>query len=101
MAIWHVAPLRFAPAFRALGVCEHIRLRYKNFDPSCFDPIQKVWYVDLRTNSDFRSRSFNLLPPTRFLLSIIPTLLVLSFFFNSRILQTGVLQTKPNQFVEN
>ena len=40
MAIWHVAPLRFAPAFRALGVCEHIWLRYKNFDPSCFDPIQ-------------------------------------------------------------
>ena len=32
---------RFAPAFRALGVCEHIWLRYKNFDPSCFDPIQK------------------------------------------------------------
>ena len=24
MAIWHVAPFRFAPAFRALGVCEHI-----------------------------------------------------------------------------
>ena len=24
MAAWHVAPLRFAPAFRALGVCEHI-----------------------------------------------------------------------------
>ena len=24
MAIWHVAPLRFAPAFRALGVCEHL-----------------------------------------------------------------------------
>ena len=42
--------LRFAPAFRALGVCEHIWLRYKNFDPSCFDPIQKTWYVDLRTN---------------------------------------------------
>ena len=35
------ASLRFAPAFRALGVCEHIWLRYKNFDPSCFDPIQK------------------------------------------------------------
>ena len=34
------------------------------------------------------------------MLSIIPTLLVLSFFFNSRILQTGILQTKPNQFVE-
>ena len=33
--------LRFAPAFRALGVCEHIWLRYKNFDPSCFDPIKK------------------------------------------------------------
>ena len=65
MAKWHVAPLRFAPAFRALGVCEHIWLRYKNFDPSCFDPIQKIWYVDLRTNSDFRSRSFDLLPPTR------------------------------------
>ena len=64
MAIWHVAPLRFAPAFRALGVCEHIWLRYKNFDLSCFDPIQKIWYVDLRTNSDFRSRSFDLLPPT-------------------------------------
>ena len=57
--------LRFAPAIRALGVCEHIWLRYKNFDPSCFDPIQKIWYVDLRTNSDFRSRSFDLLPPTR------------------------------------
>ena len=41
MAIWHVAPLRFAPAFRELGVCEHIWPRYKNFDPSCFDPIQK------------------------------------------------------------
>ena len=24
MAKWHVAPLRFAPAFKALGVCEHI-----------------------------------------------------------------------------
>ena len=24
MAIWHVAPLRFAPSFGALGVCEHI-----------------------------------------------------------------------------
>ena len=65
MAIWHVAPLRFAPAFRALGVCEHIWLRYKNFDPSCFDPIQKFGIVDLRTNSDFRSRSFDLFPPTR------------------------------------
>ena len=32
---------------------------------------------------------------------IIPTLMVLSFFFNSRILQTGILQTGPNQFVEN
>ena len=41
MVIWHVAPLRFAPAFRALGVCEHIWLRCRNFDPSCFDPIQK------------------------------------------------------------
>ena len=67
MAIWHVAPLRFAPAFRALGVCEHIWLRYKNFDPSCFDPIQKFGIVDLRTNSDFRSRSFDLFPPTHFI----------------------------------
>ena len=66
MAIWHVAPLRFAPAFRALGVCEHIWLRYKNFDPSCFDPIKKFGIIDLRTNSDFRSRSFDLFPPTRF-----------------------------------
>ena len=23
MATWHVAPLRFAPAFRTLGACEH------------------------------------------------------------------------------
>ena len=37
----------------------------------------------------------------RFMLSIIPTLIVLSFFFNSWILQTGILQTGPNQFVEN
>ena len=35
------------------------------------------------------------------MLCIIPTLMVLSFFFNSRILQTGVLQTGPKQFVEN
>ena len=55
---------RFAPAFRALGVCEHICLRYKNFDPSCFDPFQTFGFVDLRTNSDFRSRSFDLFPPT-------------------------------------
>ena len=34
-------PLRFALAFRALGVCEHIWLLYKNFDPSFFDPNQK------------------------------------------------------------
>ena len=45
----------------------------------------------------------------RFMLCIIPTLMVLSFFFNSRILQTGILSwfcfwfstTGPNQFVEN
>ena len=30
MAKWHVAPLRFAPAFRALAVCEHSWLRYDN-----------------------------------------------------------------------
>ena len=150
MAIRHVAPLRFASAFRAIGVCEHIWLRYKNFDPSCFDgwtemgrigllchgsnlhrfgirsnglgstlknakfkgdnilistqvhltqfdlsqvdlsystkrvdlilfdlfhsthfmqscfdPIQKFGIVDLRTNSDLRSRSFDLFPPTQ------------------------------------
>ena len=35
------------------------------------------------------------------MLSIIPTLMVLSFFFNSRILRTGILQTGLNQFVEN
>ena len=35
------------------------------------------------------------------MLCIIPILMVLSFFFNSRILQTGILQTGPNQFVEN
>ena len=34
------------------------------------------------------------------MLSIIPTLIVLSFSFNSRILQTGILQTGPDQFVE-
>ena len=36
----------------------------QNFDPSRFDPIQKIWYVDPRTKSDFRSRSFDLFPPT-------------------------------------
>ena len=35
------------------------------------------------------------------MLCIIPTLMVLSFFFNSRILQTGIQQTGPNQFEEN
>ena len=37
----------------------------------------------------------------RFMLTIISTLMVLSFFFNSGILQTGILQTGRNQFVEN
>ena len=36
-----------------------------------------------------------------FMLCIIPTLLILSFFSNSRVLQTGVLQTGPKQFVEH
>ena len=36
------------------------------------------------------------------MLCIIPTLMVLLFFFNSRIIQTGILQAgPPNQFVEN
>ena len=35
------------------------------------------------------------------MLCLIPTLMVLSFFINSRILPTGILQTGPNQFVEN
>ena len=35
------------------------------------------------------------------MLCAIPTLIVLSFLFNSRILQTGILQTGPNQFLEN
>ena len=35
------------------------------------------------------------------MLSIIPTKMVLSFFFNSRIQQTGIPQTGPNHFVEN
>ena len=35
------------------------------------------------------------------MLWIIPTLMVLLFFFNSRMLQSGILQTRPNQFVEN
>ena len=30
MVKWHIAPLRFAPAFRALGVCEHSWLRYNS-----------------------------------------------------------------------
>ena len=34
------------------------------------------------------------------MLCINSTLTVLSFFFNSRFLQTGILQTGPNQFVE-
>ena len=39
------------------------------------------------------------------MLCIIPTITVLSFFFQffllSRVLQTGIQQTGPNQFVEN
>ena len=35
------------------------------------------------------------------MLTIISTLMVLSFFFNSGFLQTGILQTGRNQFVEN
>ena len=35
MAIGHVAPLRFAPAFRALGVCEHIQ---RDFWATLFSP---------------------------------------------------------------
>ena len=32
----------------------------------------KIWYVDLRTNSDFRSRSFDLFPPTLLISSSAP-----------------------------
>ena len=36
------------------------------------------------------------------MLSIIPTLMVLSFFYKiPKFLQTGIPQTGPNQFVEN
>ena len=67
--------LRFAPAFRALGVCEHIWLRYKNFDPSCFDPIQNfgmsTWGLTL---------IFELVPSTYVLP---PFLLDLPAFFRS------------------
>ena len=35
------------------------------------------------------------------MLCIIPTLMVVQFFFNSRNLQTGIQQMGPNQFVEN
>ena len=37
----------------------------------------------------------------RLVLCIIPTLLVLLFSLNSKILQTGILQTGLNQFVES
>ena len=46
MAIWHVAPLRFAPVFRALGVCEHIWLRYRNFE--CSNLIGRNQFIPLR-----------------------------------------------------
>ena len=36
MAIWHVVPLRFAPAFRALEVCDHSWLRYHNIRLTLF-----------------------------------------------------------------
>ena len=41
------------------------------------------------------------IPEARFMVYINPSLLDLLFFLNSRILQTGILQTSPNQFVEN
>ena len=56
--------LRFAPAFRALGVCEHLTT-LKKFRSELFLSHSNFLYVDLRTNSDFRSRSFDLLPPTQ------------------------------------
>ena len=34
------------------------------FRSELFRSHSKNWYVDLRTNSDFRSRSFDLIPPT-------------------------------------
>ena len=43
MAIWHVAPLRFIPEFRALGLCEHSRQRYNNnSDKICRDHTYKI-----------------------------------------------------------
>ena len=46
MAIWHVAPLRFVSAFRALGVCEHSWLRYRNFE--CSNLIGRNQFIPLR-----------------------------------------------------
>ena len=37
---------RFAPAFRALGVCEHSRLRYRNFE--CSNLIGRNQFIPLR-----------------------------------------------------
>ena len=34
MSIWHVAPLRFAATFRALGACEDSWLRFRKFEGS-------------------------------------------------------------------
>ena len=90
----------------------------KKFDRIPFDPCNSIKRFDL---CPFHQKNSTYLQPpnisgpkgprgtrgngdiceARFMLCIIPILMVLSFFFSSRILQTGILQTGLNQLVEN
>ena len=68
--------------------------------PSLFDLAQQNGNI-AGTKGPRGNRGNGDISVVRFILCIFPTLLVLLFFFNSRILQAGILQTGPHQFVEN
>ena len=79
MAIWHVGPLRFAPAFRALGVREHINI--SDYDIKISIRVVSIPFKNLvcrpgfsNSNSNFQTQTqtFKLLG---FKLNFKPTLL--------------------------
>ena len=91
-------------------IVNRLEANKERFRPEGFDQIRPHSIRSLQFNQKIRTLSFrpeklDLFTATqtgtnqRHVLSI-PTLLVSLFFFNSTILQTGILQTGPNQFVE-
>ena len=61
-----ISETRFTLFQKILSAALRFVSQKSKFRSELFRSHSKGWYVDSRTNSDFRSRSFDLFPPTRF-----------------------------------